>query len=61
MQLVEGPVHTHCHSEGVQPTVLSDFVHYGSHACATELSCASSHHGAHLLDDDAVITRALEP
>lgn len=61
VELVEGSVHTHCHFQSVQPTVFSYFVHHGGHACATELGCPPRHDGAHLLDDDAVVTGALEP
>lgn len=61
MQLVQSPVHAHCYFESLQPTVFSDFVHHGSHACSTELSRPPGHHSAHLLDNDAIITGALEP
>lgn len=61
MELVEGPIHAHCHFEGVQPTVFSYFVHHGSHACTTELGCPPCHYSAHLFDNDAVVTGALEP
>lgn len=61
MELVEGSVHTHCHFQSVQPTVFSYFVHHGGHACTTELGSPPRHDGAHLLDDDAVVTGALEP
>lgn len=61
MKLIQSPIHTHGHFEVVQPTVLSYLVHYGSHACATELCGAPCNHSAHLLHDDAVIARALQP
>lgn len=61
MKLIQSPVHAHCHFEVVQPTVLSYLVHYGGHACATELCSAPGNHSAHLLHDDAVIARALQP
>ena len=61
MKLVQCPVHAHRHFEVVQSTVLSYLVHHGGHACATELGRAPGDHSAHLLHNDAVVTRALQP
>lgn len=60
MELVKSPVYTHCHFEAVQASVFSYLVHHSSHACATELGRTPGNHGAHLLHNDAVITRALQ-
>lgn len=61
VELVEGAVHTHGHFQSIQPTVFSYLVHHGGHASAAELGCPPRHDGTHLLDDDAVVTGALEP
>lgn len=61
MELIQRPVHAHRHFEVVQPTVLSDLVHHGGHACTTELCRTPGDHGAHLLHDDAVVAGALQP
>lgn len=61
MELVESPVHTHCHFEVLQSSVFSYLVHHSSHACTTELGRTPGDHSAHLLHDDAVVTGALQP
>lgn len=60
MKLVERSIHSHCHVEMVQPSVLSDLIHHGSHACATQLRGPLGHHPAHGLDEDTVITGAVQ-
>lgn len=60
VQLVERPVHTNSDFEEVQATVLTDLVHHSGHASATELGCTPCHHRAHLLHNDAVVTRGLQ-
>lgn len=60
MKLVERPVHAHSHVEVVQPPVLADLVHHGSHTCATQLCGPLGHYPAHGLHEDAVVTRAVQ-
>lgn len=61
VELVQRAVHAHCHFEAVQPAVLPYLVHHSGHACATELSGTPGNHSAHLLHNDAVVARALQP
>lgn len=61
VQLVERAVHAHGDVQVVQPSVLTDLVHHGSHSGSTDLSRAAGHRAAHLLDDNTVITGAVEP
>lgn len=61
MELVQRPIHAHRHFKVVQPTVLSYLVYHGGHACTTELRCTPGDYSAHLLHDDTVVARALQP
>lgn len=58
VELVQGSVHTHGHAEGVEVTVLTDFVDHGGERGTAQLSRSLRHHAAHLLHQDAVVTRA---
>lgn len=60
MELVERPIHSHRHVQVVQAAVLADLVHHGSHTSAADLGGAARHGAAHLLDDDAVVTGAVQ-
>lgn len=61
MQLVERAVHAHGNVQVVQLPVLTDLVHHSSHPGSADLSRAAGHGATHLLDDNAVITGAVEP
>lgn len=61
VQLVECAIHTHCNIQVVQSSVLTDLVHHCSHSSSAQLSCSAGHCAAHLLDDNTVITGAVEP
>lgn len=61
VQLVERAVHAHGNIQVVQPSVLTDLVHHSSHSGSADLSRAAGHGAAHLLDDNTVITGAVEP
>lgn len=61
MQLVERAVHAHGDVQVVHSSVLTDLVHHGSHSGSADLSCAAGHRATHLLDDNTVITGAVEP
>ena len=60
MKLVECAIHAHSHVEVVQPSVLADLVHHGSHARTTQLRGPLGHHPAHGLDEDTVVTGAVQ-
>lgn len=60
MKLVQRPVHTHSHVEVVQPSVLTDLIHYGRHAGTAQLRCPLGHHPAHGLHEDTVIAGAVQ-
>lgn len=61
MELVERAVHAHSNIQVVQPSVLTDLVHHGSHPGSADLGSAVGHGAAHLLDDNTVIAGAVEP
>lgn len=61
VQLVERAVHAHGNIQVVQPSVLTDLVHHSSHSGSADLSRAAGHGATHLLDDNTVITGAVEP
>lgn len=61
VQLVECAIHAHCNIQVVQSSVLTDLVHHCSHSSSAQLSCSAGHCAAHLLDDNTVITGAVEP
>lgn len=61
VQLVERAVHAHGDIQVLQPSVLTDLVHHGRHPGSADLSRAAGHGAAHLLDDNTVITGAVEP
>lgn len=61
MQLVQRAVHAHGDIQVVHASVLTDLVDHGSHSGSADLSCAAGHRATHLLDDDTVITGAVEP
>ena len=60
MKLVECSIHPHSHTEMVQPSVLSDLVHHGGHARTAQLRGPFGHHPAHGLDEDTVVTGAIQ-
>lgn len=60
VQLVERAVHTHGDVQVVQSPVLTDLVHHRRHSGSADLSGATGHGAAHLLDDNTVITGAVE-
>lgn len=60
VQLVQGAVDTHGDVQVVQSSILADFVHHSRHPGAAYLSGAPGHRAAHFLDDDAVVTGAVE-
>lgn len=61
VQLVERAVHAHGNVQVVQSSVLTDLVHHSSHSGSADLSRTAGHRSAHLLDDNTVITGAVEP
>lgn len=61
VELVERAVHAHSNIQAVQPSVLTDLVHHGCHSGSADLGGAVGHGAAHLLDDNTVITGAVEP
>ncbi len=61
VQLVERAVHAHGNVKVVHSSVLTDLVHHSSHAGSADLSRATGHRATHLLDDNTVITGAVEP
>lgn len=61
VQLVQRAVHAHGNVQVVQSPVLTDLVHHSSHPGSADLSRAAGHRAAHLLDDNTVITGAVEP
>lgn len=61
VQLVQRAVHAHGDVQVVHASVLTDLVDHGSHSGSADLSGAAGHRAAHLLDDDTVITGAVEP
>lgn len=61
VQLVECAVHAHGDVQVLQFSVLTDLVHHGGHSGSADLSRTTGHGAAHLLDDDTVITGAVEP
>lgn len=61
VQLVERAVHAHGNIQVVQSSVLTDLVHHSSHSGSADLSRTAGHRATHLLDDNTVITGAVEP
>lgn len=61
VQLVQRAVHAHGDIQVVHASVLTDLVDHGSHSGSADLSGAAGHRATHLLDDDTVITGAVEP
>lgn len=61
VQLVERAVHAYCNVQVVHSPVLTDLVHHSSHAGSADLSRTTGHRATHLLDDNTVITGAVEP
>lgn len=60
MEFVERPIHAHGYIQVVEASVLSDLFHHGGHAGTTQLSRPLGHHPTHHLDQDTVVTRAVQ-
>ncbi|PWA30689.1 hypothetical protein CCH79_00009278, partial [Gambusia affinis] len=60
LDLVERAVHTHGDVQVVQSSVLTDLVHHGGHSGSADLSGAAGHRSTHLLNDNTVVTGAVE-
>lgn len=61
VQLVEGPVHPHGHSQLIQAPVLTDLLHHGSHTRPTELGGSLGHGLAHLQDHQGIVRGQGQP
>lgn len=57
MGLIKGTIHSHRDGQLVQVAVLSDLVDKSGQTGAAELRCTATHDAAHLLHQDAVVTR----
>lgn len=58
VELVQCSVHSDGDAERVEVAVLTDFVDHGGERGAAQLGRSLRHHAAHLLHQDAVVTRA---
>lgn len=61
VQLVQCAIDANGNIQVVQSSVLTDLVHHGSHSGSTDLSRTAGHGATHLLDNNTVITGAVEP
>ena len=57
VQFVQRAVHANSDAQVLQAAVTAHLVHHGGQAGAAELGSPPGHHAAHLLHQDAVVTR----
>lgn len=60
VQFVECSVHPHSDVQVVQRSVLANLVHHAGHSGSADLSRTAGHGAAYLLDDDTVVTCAVQ-
>lgn len=60
VQLIEGAINAHGDVQVVQSSVLPDLVHNSRHAGSADLRGTAGHCATHLLDNNTVITGAVE-
>ncbi len=60
MELIQSAIHPNGDVQMVQTTVLSDFVYNSGHSCSTDLGSPVGNSSTHFLDDNTVITCAVQ-
>lgn len=61
MELVQSPIYTDSDLQALHTLVLPLLLQYSSQPCPTEPGSPCGDHPTHLLDDDAVLTGAVQP